>query len=201
MRNLLMVTAVTFALAACGGPDEGDFADTALGVAADQPGVAPATEAGAVDVGSWSAANVLAHISTGDSLEVEIARLAEGQAQSDDVKAVAETIIRDHSANHDEALQLAEQEQLTLAPPPADTSAQHATSVMQQLQGLQGEAFDRAFVQRQIEHHQDEIRNLTTMQATATDPEVRDFVERTLNAVQDHLDQLQQIPMTAQSDS
>lgn len=202
MRKALMVTAVTFALAACGGPDdEGDFADTALGTAADQPGVAPTPEAGAADVGSWSAANVLAHIAVGDSLEVEIARLAESQAQNDDVKAVAETIIRDHSANRDEALQLAQQEQLTLAPPPADTSAQHATNVMEQLQGLQGEAFDRAFVQRQIEHHQTEVRNLTSMQATATDPEVRDFIERTLNAVQEHLDQLQQIPMTAQQDS
>jgi putative membrane protein len=197
-----MVTAVTLALAACGGQDDqGDFADTALGTAADQPGVAPAPEAGALDVGSWSAANVLAHIATGDSLEVEIARLAESQAQSDDVKAVAETIIRDHTANRDEALQLAESEQLTLQPPPADTSAQHAMDVMRQLQGLQGESFDRAFVQRQIEHHQNEVRNLTSMQATATDPEVRDFIERTLNAVQDHLDQLQQIPMSAQQDS
>lgn len=198
MRKQLMVMGVTFALAACGGPDdEIDFSDTALG-ATEQPAMEPATEAGAADIGSWSAANMLAHIATGDSLEVEIGRLAESQAQSDDVKAVAATIVRDHSANRDEALQLAQQEQLALTPPPADTSAAHAGNVMEQLQGLQGDAFDRAFVQRQIEHHQNEVRNLTTMQATVDDPEVRDFIERTLTAVQDHLDQLQQIPMAAQ---
>jgi hypothetical protein len=36
------------------------------------------------------------------------------------------------------------------------------------------------------------------MQATVEDPEVRAFIERTLTAVQEHLDQLQQIPMAAQ---
>lgn len=198
MRRHLIVMSVTFAIVACGGPDdEIDYSDTALGMT-EQPATQPATEAGAADVGSWSPANVLAHISTGDSLEVEIARLAETQAASDDVKSVAQTIIRDHSANRDEALQLAQQEQLALAPPPADTSAAHASNVMQQLQALQGEEFDRAFVQRQIEHHQDEVRKLTTMQSTVQDPEVRDFVDRTLTAVQEHLDQLQQIPMTTQ---
>jgi putative membrane protein len=198
MRRHLIVMSVTFAIVACGGPDdEIDYSDTALG-ATEQPATQPATEAGAGDVGSWSPANVLAHISTGDSLEVEIARLAESKAASDDVKSVAETIIRDHSANRDEALQLAQQEQIALTPPPADTSAAHASSVMQQLQALQGEEFDRAFVQRQIEHHQDEVRKLTTMQSTVQDPEVRDFVDRTLTAVQEHLDQLQQIPMTTQ---
>lgn len=198
MRNQLMVMGVTFALAACGGPDdEIDFSDTALGVM-EQPAMEPGTEAGAADVGSWSAANMLSHIVTGDSLEVELGRLAESKAQSDDVRAVAETIVRDHSANRDEALQLAQQEHLALTPPPADTSAAHASNVMQQLQGLEGDAFDRAFVQRQIEHHQTEVRNLTTMQATVDDPEVRAFIDRTLTAVQDHLDQLQQIPLAAQ---
>ena len=198
MRRQLMVMGITCAIVACGGPDDAiDYSDTALG-ASEQPATQPATEAGAVDVGSWSAANILAHIATGDSLEVEIGRLATEQAQSDDVKAVADKIVRDHSANRDEALRLAQQEQLALAPPPADTSEAHATNVLQQLQGLQGEAFDRAFVQQQIEHHQNEVRNLTTIQATVEDPEVRAFVERTLTAVQEHLDQLQQIPMAAQ---
>jgi len=198
MRRQLMVMGVTFAIVACGGPDdEIDFSDTALGVS-EQPAAAPATDAEAMDVGSWSAANVLAHIATGDSLEVEIAGLAQAQAQSDDVKSVAETIARDHSANRDAALQLAAQEQLALAPAPGDMSEVHASEVMQQLQALQGEEFDRAFVQRQIEHHQDEVRRLTTLQSTVQEPAVREFVERTLTAVQDHLDQLQQIPMTAQ---
>jgi len=198
MRRQLMVMGITCAIVACGGPDDAiDYSDTALG-ASEQPATQPATEAGAADVGSWSAANILAHIATGDSLEVEIGRLAAEQAQSDDVKAVADKIVRDHSANRDEALRLAQQEQLALAPPPADTSEAHGTNVMQQLQGLQGEAFDRAFVQQQIEHHQNEVRNLTTIQATVVDPEVRAFVERTLTAVQEHLDQLQQIPMAAQ---
>ena len=198
MRRQLMVMGITCAIVACGGPDDAiDYSDTALG-ASEQPATQPATEAGAADVGSWSAANILAHIATGDSLEVEIGRLATEQAQSDDVKAVADKIVRDHSANRDEALRLAQQEQLALAPPPADTSEAHGTNVMQQLQGLQGEAFDRAFVQQQIEHHQNEVRNLTTIQATVVDPEVRAFVERTLTAVQEHLDQLQQIPMAAQ---
>jgi predicted outer membrane protein len=58
---------------------------------------------------------------------------------------------------------------------------------------MEDREFDRAFVQHQIEHHDEEVRKLTTMQSTVQDPEVREFVESTLDAVQQHLQRLQQI--------
>ena len=191
---LMRITAITLALAvsACASDTDTEMDDTAMGMAADT-GIRESTAAGAVDVGSWSSANVIAHISTGDSLEVELARMAQQRATNDEVRSIAQTLEQDHSANRDRATQLAEQEGVTMMPPPGDTSATHFRNVTQRLEQLQDQEFDRAFVQQQIEHHDEEVRKLTTMQSTVQDPEVREFVESTLNAVQQHLQRLQQI--------
>lgn len=113
--------------------------------------------------------------------EVALAELASTKAQSSDVKAYAAMLRRDHEKANTELEALAKQMNVTVSDP---STAQQ--DVKRRLQGLSGEAFDRAYIQQMVQDHEKAVAAFTTASQGTTGP-VKDFAAKTLPTLQQHL--------------
>ena len=97
----------------------------------------------------------IAHIAyTAGQLDIEAARQALQRSRNADVRAFAETMLRDHQAVNAQALALLQR--LRVTPQPHATSAAltgQAEQERQRLAGLEGPAFDRAYAEREAAYH------------------------------------------------
>jgi putative membrane protein len=135
---------------------------------------------------------IFSRLELANTAEIETSRLGVSKAQSPKVKQIAQQLVTHHTQNRTELEALAKKKGIT----PLDRaggSTTRDTSGTLALKGLDGAAFDSAFVAAQIEAHQanlDAIRN--QMLPSTQDPEVRQFLEKTQTAMQKHLTSLRQ---------
>lgn len=98
----------------------------------------------------------VAHVAvTANSIDVELAQVAESRAGKGEVRAFAKTMIRDHSAVNAQAAALAKKLGVT----PADNAVSQslltgAAAARTALERLSGIAFDRAYMDREVGYHQ-----------------------------------------------
>jgi putative membrane protein len=98
----------------------------------------------------------VAHVAvTANSIDIELAKLAQTRARNDQVLKFAATMITDHSAVNQQAAALASRLGVT----PKDNAVSQsllkgAAEAKTSIQGLQGSAFDRAYIDREVAYHQ-----------------------------------------------
>jgi putative membrane protein len=113
----------------------------------------------------------VAHVAvTANTIDVEVARLAQTRARNLAVREFAETMIRDHTAVNQQAAALAERLHLT----PADNAvsqslAKGAAEARATLQPLSDSAFDRAYLDREVTYHQAVLDALDKLLIPTTD--------------------------------
>ena len=97
----------------------------------------------------------IAHIAyTAGQIDVEAARQALARSHNAQVRAFAETMVRDHEAVNQQALALVQR--LHVAPEANPTSSAlttQAAEARQRLGALEGTAFDRAYVANEVAYH------------------------------------------------
>ena len=97
----------------------------------------------------------IAHIAyTAGQLDIEAAQQALERSQSAEVRAFAETMVRDHRAVNEQALALLQR--LGVTPQEHPTSAalsSQAAAERERLAALRGGAFDRAYAEREAAFH------------------------------------------------
>src|SRR4051812_23767042 len=74
------------------------------------------------DVRAMSNANIVAHLSTGDSLEIALSQMGADRAQNGAVRDFARRMVTEHSAHRQMGMQMAAQDNIAPAPSPADTA-------------------------------------------------------------------------------
>jgi putative membrane protein len=147
-----------------------------------------------------SDANILAAEANGDSAEVVIAGLAKTKATSPAVRAYAALLVSDHSKGLAATHALAQKLAITPQAAPQDTTTQSTAHVLDRLNGIpKGKAFDTAFVNHEIQDHQQDIQDAQTMSGAATNPEVKNFIDKSLPELNKHLDRAQKIAGTSSS--
>jgi putative membrane protein len=147
-----------------------------------------------------SDANILAAEAGGDSAEVVIAGLAKTKATSPAVRAYAALLVSDHSKGLTATHALAQKLSITPQPAPQDTTTQSTGHVLDRLNGIpKGKDFDTAFVNHEIQDHQQDIQDAHTMSSAATNPEVKNFIDKSLPELNKHLDRAQKIAGTSSS--
>jgi putative membrane protein len=119
----------------------------------------------------------------GGMAEVELGRLAQQKASSEDVKRFAQRMVDDHSKANDQLKQAAQQSGITL---PADSASKHKAS-MARLQKLSGEAFDRAYMQNMVQDHKKDLAEFQKEANQGSDPNIKQFAQNTLPTLQEHL--------------
>ncbi len=129
----------------------------------------------------------------GGVAEVELGRLAQQKASSDEVKRFAERMVTDHSKANDELKSIAQTKGVTL---PTDLESKDK-SLERRLSKLSGTAFDRAYMNAMVKDHRHDVSEFRKEAKAGRDPEVKSWAEKTLPTLEDHLKEAQQTNKTA----
>ncbi len=121
-------------------------------------------------------------------MEIEASQLAKSAAQSPNVKAYAEQMIRDHTAVAKLQNELALQKDIVLP----KTLSPDVTARIDQLRDLQGEAFDRTYIQQfGVAAHEEAVGLFEYASRSSVDVDIKAFAAQTLPALRGHLQMAQ----------
>lgn len=119
----------------------------------DSPAAAPPNDAQIAQI-----------VLTADSVDVDYAKLAVKETKNAEVKAFAETMIRDHTAVNDKAAALAKK--ISLTPEASETSKSlksDGDKMMAKLKTMHGAEFDKAYIDNEVAYHESVIGALNTV--------------------------------------
>lgn len=138
----------------------------------------------------------IAHVAvTANAIDVELAELAQSRTSSAEVRAFARTMITDHTAVNEQAAALAQR--LGVTPEDNDVSRSlkdGAAKARRSLEALQGAAFDRAYMDREVAYHQAVLNALDKVLIPgASNAELRTLLQQVRPAVAAHLDHAKQL--------
>jgi putative membrane protein len=132
----------------------------------------------------------VAHVAvTANSIDIDLARLAQTRAQSAAVRGFAGTMITDHSAVNQQAAALAGQLGVTPEDNAVSQSLQKgAAEARAKVEPLHGAAFDRAYIAREVAYHQAVLDALDqTLIPTTSNAELKQLLVTVRPAIAAHL--------------
>jgi putative membrane protein len=138
--------------------------------------------------------NFMMKAAQGGMMEVQLAQMAQQKASSDEVKQYAQRLEQDHSKANEKLKEIAQERQVSL---PTDLG-KHQEQVSK-LQNLSGEAFDRAYIQMQVKHHKKDISEFRKQSNRGMDTDLKEFASAQLPALEQHLQQAQQLQTSTRS--
>lgn len=194
MRWMLLPATALVVLMGCTPASDRD--DTAGGgPAGSETGMAPADTMGATTpIGTMDASGVLSQLAVANQTEIEQGETAAKKATAPTVKQFASQLVKDHKANAKQLQQLATKMGATLADSGAQSTTESQSATMGELAGKTGEAFDRAFLDAQIQAHEQNIDKIRNQLLPASDqPELRDYLQQTASAMEGHLASAKQL--------
>ena len=114
-----------------------------------------------------------------DNVDVDAGKLAAEKSTNKEVKAFAETMVRDHTAVNAKATALAKK--LGVTPEESDTSKKlkaDGDKTLAKLKGLSGAAFDKAYVDNEVAYHEAVIGVVTkTLIPNTKNAELKSLLE------------------------
>ena len=175
--KLVGVLGAGLVLGACGDGREGDATEQAA--AAQEMAGAPALDDA-----------VIAHVAvTANAIDAEMGELALEKSADARVRRFAETMVRDHRGVNEQAAALAAR--LGVTPTDNDVSRglrADAEASRRSLSSLSGEAFDRAYMDREVAYHEAVLAALDdTLIPNTSNDELRSLLTTARAAVAAHL--------------
>jgi len=126
---------------------------------------------------------------SGGMSEVKLGHLALQKGNSNAVKSFGEKMITDHTKASDDLRQIAGEESIQL---PEDMPKKEQ-ALYDRLSKLQGMQFDRAYVQSVVKDHKKDVSAFEKETSSGSDPKLKDFANRTLPTLKDHLREAKEI--------
>ena len=121
----------------------------------------------------------------GGMLEVELGRLAQEKAQSQDVKDFGAMMVKDHSKANDELKALATVKNITLPATLGEDEQKHVNDLAK----LSGKEFDKKYVSMMVDDHKEDIDLFKdAAEDDKTDSRIKEFAAKSLPTLQKHLD-------------
>jgi putative membrane protein len=177
MRRHFLIAASALALAACG--QQATTTDTA-----DTAPTAPP----AMQQASMSAADFVQTVATSDAFEIQSSELAAQHAARQDVKDLASMLVTAHRQTTQQLTQLTSANNLA-APTPQLNATQQAS--LANLRGKTGEAFDDAYLDAQVQAHQNAVSTFEQFATSGETGPLRDWAQTTLPNLREHLTRAQ----------
>jgi|RhiMetdeSRZDD1v2_1073273.scaffolds.fasta_scaffold134025_4 putative membrane protein len=189
-RNAVLLT-IVLALSAAGCAKQEEATPTAQ---------TPPPEATTPAPAAMTDANIAAIVVAANTIDVENGELAKSKTKNASVKAFAEQMITDHKSVNKQATDLANK--LSLTPQDNEASTQLKTtaeSTRQGLKGMQGAAFDKAYVDNEVAYHKAVLDMLDSqLLPSAQNPELKSLLESVRPAFVAHLEHAQKLQSTIQ---
>jgi putative membrane protein len=180
--------------AACGG-SAGDAAEGADTMAMAAPAAAPESTAAPATTAALTDPEIAAIVVAANEVDIQAGEQAQSKATDQRVKDFAQRMITDHTAVNQQASDLVSK--LGVTPQDNATSQalrQQGEESRQRLDGLSGAAYDQAYMQHEVEYHQQVLDALDQQLIPgAQNAELKDLLQKTRPAIEAHLEMAKQI--------
>lgn len=131
---------------------------------------------------------IVAIFDAANTADIETGKLAAERGASKEVRDFGAMLARDHEAVRTMGRDLAKKLGVTPTPPKDGASAKAHDAAMKRLGGLEGAAFDRAFLRHEVAFHKAVIEAIqTTLMPAIDNAELRTLVEKVAPAFQAHM--------------
>jgi len=139
-------------------------------------------------------ATIVAIFDAANTYDIEAGALAEKKTKNHDIHEFAEMLQRDHKAVRQQGRDLAASLKVTPTPPADFALAKAHADAMAKLRSLSGPAFDRAFLQNEVDFHNAVINAVTTTLLPATkNAQLKDLETKVAPAFVAHRDRAQNL--------
>ena len=119
----------------------------------------------------------------GGMMEVNLGTLAAAKATGNEVKDFGNRMVTDHGKAGDELKTLAANKGVTLPTQPGDEEKKASNDLSMK----KGKDFDKAYMSLMVKDHEKDIAEFEKESKEAQDPDLKNWVTRTLPIIQDHL--------------
>ena len=186
-----LAAVVCLTLAACGKKDQN--ADTSAVGSGATASAAPAPTAGSSTGASANASlsdpNIVYILDQANAADSARGRLAETKGTSTDVKNFGRLMVGEHHALRQQGQQLAKKLNVTPQAPPNDQSEAQAKTEMDSLNAMpKGKAWDKAYIDYELNYHQQLMQTATKALDAAQNQELKDLIKKAAPVVQKHID-------------
>lgn len=132
---------------------------------------------------------IVAIFDEANTADIETGQLAEKMGSTKAIRDFGAMLARDHKMVRQQGRDLAKKLGVTPTPPKPDAYAQQHAEAMKRLRGLKGEAFDKAFLQHEIDFHNAVIDAVnSTLMPAIHNAELKDLVAKVAPAFVAHRD-------------
>lgn len=140
-------------------------------------------------------AQIAAIVVTANQIDVDAGKLAEQQASDTQVRDFAERMVTDHTAVNEQAAELVTR--LGVTPQESDLSKtlkEQGQDSLDTLEKLEGEEFDRAYIDHEVAYHQAVLDTIDkTLLPNTQNDELRALISKTRPVIEAHLEHAQQL--------
>jgi putative membrane protein len=119
----------------------------------------------------------------GGMAEVKLGQLAKEKASNPAVKDFGERMVKDHGKAGDELREVASKKGIRLR----DSMNATDKALYDRLSKLSGGEFDKEYMRAMVKDHEQDVAEFRRESQSAKDPEVREFVSKTLPTLEEHL--------------
>jgi predicted outer membrane protein len=143
---------------------------------------------------NMSEQNILAHMMAGDSLEIEIGRIATTKGSDQRVRDFGNMLVNDHSAHLATLQKIDAEEDLDPVPFSNDIEGARLRGMLVWLSNTpSGASWDAAFLRFQAAHHQNVIDLVNLNIKNAHDDDFEKVIDNTLTSLASHRDRARNI--------
>ena len=139
-----------------------------------------------------SDANFVQKVSECDLAEIELAKLAAKQATNARVKEFANRMMTDHQKCSDELTTIAKKQNLRLT----TEISQQRRDAREKLSKTSGADFDRQYISGQVKAHREAVELFKDQAKSGQNADLRNFANKQLPTIEEHLRQAQDIERT-----
>jgi putative membrane protein len=137
---------------------------------------------------------IVAIFDAANTYDIETGSLAVKKGHSRDVRDFGAMLVRDHRNVREQGRELAKSLHVTPTPPKDFALAKAHVAAMRSLRAVKGKAFDRAFLQHEVDFHNAVIDAMTkTLLPAIQNARVKDLVTKVAPAFAAHRDRAQSL--------
>lgn len=131
----------------------------------------------------------LVEAASGGMYEVEMAKLAQQKATSQEVKDFANHLVEDHTKANEKLKQLAASKNITVPTAMGDEEQRK----FNQFQDNETEGFDEEYIKQMVQDHKKDVEDFEEAAQDLDDPDVKSFASSTLPTLKGHLSMAEQL--------
>jgi putative membrane protein len=153
---------------------------------------------GAAPAAGPNDAQIASIVVTANQVDIDAGKLAEAKGSTKEVKAFGKQMVTDHSGVNQQAVALVTKLKVTPEDNPTSQSLKAGgVENVKTLQGLQGAAFDRAYVDHEVVYHEQVLDAIDkTLVPNAKNPELKALIVKVRPAFVAHLEHAKMIQAT-----